>query len=297
MDLRDKPIFITGCDTGIGRALALELSRKYSARVLAGCLTRTGGDALEKESQGRIRAINLDVTDEKSVENAYKEVCSLLQGGKLYGLVNNAGFSKGWFAEFTPLRDYEETMSVNYVGAVRVTLRFMPLLLESKGRVVTITSSLTLVSNAGVGAYTASKLALHGFVASLSLELEPFGVRFVEICPGATATPFLQSGLQSAYTNFEASDPSIQARYGGEKFVKKMKDLWGSSLIRLIQGNPAHVASVTALSLATQMPRRRYLVGTDAFLVWRVLGLLPTGVHEKLAKWSGITITPIKSRG
>ncbi|GMH32669.1 hypothetical protein BSKO_00503 [Bryopsis sp. KO-2023] len=287
--LRGKNIFITGCDTGIGRLLALKLATEHEAKVYAGCLTTDGAETLAKESKGRICALPLDITKDDSVESAYERVKEELGGAPLFALVNNAGLSRGWFVEFTPIECFEKTLEVNFIGTVRVTQRFLPLLIAGKGRLVTITTSLTLVANAGSGAYSSSKYALHYFLDILRKEVTQFGVQFVEICPGLTVTPFVEGVTSSASACFESADARVRERYGGVAFINRFRTLFNSTIVKLLRGKPSSVVTVLLLALSSVFPRRRYLVGLDAFFTWRVLGLLPATAQDYLSRLTGIT--------
>lgn len=293
-NLKGKAVFITGCDSGFGHLLALELWKTHGAKVFAGCLTSEGIESLSRISQGQIKPLHLDITIQSSVEKAFHTVSKELGSLPLYALVNNAGCSVGWFVEFTPLEDFETTCNVNYLGTIRVTKQFLGLLVASKGRIVTITSALALASNAGCAAYSCSKLALHGFLGSLSIEMSPFGVKIVEVSPGLTDTPFVGLGIQSAIERFGQSPPNVQHRYGGTAFLEKFKNVWESLGVKLIRGKAHTMVDLVVLSLSTRFPRPRYLVGLDAFFIWRLLGLLPLSLNKIMSKLAGITISPAK---
>ena len=80
-----KPVFITGCDSGFGRALALRLDRK-GVPVFAGCYTSKGVDSLVGEGSFRLRAVQVDVSKDDSIQAAYTWVRKQLTEGKYKGV-------------------------------------------------------------------------------------------------------------------------------------------------------------------------------------------------------------------
>lgn len=122
-------IVITGCDTGFGRELVEPLTaRGYT--VFAGCLRKDsfgnfGNDPL-------VTPILLDVTNDKSVNDAFKVVSSWLAGGGnkkrfMHALVNNAGVGIPTLIDWAPLSDFKTCIEVNYLGMVRTVKAFMPI--------------------------------------------------------------------------------------------------------------------------------------------------------------------------
>ncbi len=117
----DRAIVITVASTGIGRACALRLAHD-GFTVYAGVRKKSDGDALQKESTGQIVPLLLDVTDEKMITRAVKMVFAET-GGKLFGLMNNAGIGRGSAVELTPVHIVGELFEVNVIGIFAVTRR------------------------------------------------------------------------------------------------------------------------------------------------------------------------------
>src|SRR3954451_6743464 len=95
-------VVITGASTGIGRACALELSRR-GFHVFAGVRREADGEALRRDAPGELTVLELDVTDGDQIAAARAAVESGLAGKPLRGLVNNAGVGGGGPLEFVPL--------------------------------------------------------------------------------------------------------------------------------------------------------------------------------------------------
>ncbi|SHL98784.1 SDR family oxidoreductase [Chitinophaga sp. CF418] len=199
-----KKVFITGANKSIGLETARQLM-KEGYYVFLGCRNlKNGQDAIEKlnlEGLKEVEAIQIDITDQQSVNAARIEI-----GKKttvLDALINNAGMSGGM--PQTPLTANLDVMntvfSTNLYGAVRVTQAFIDLLEKSsQPRIVNVSSglgSLTLSSDPDFkyyqfkgGIYGPSKAALNMYTIALAYELrdKPFKVNAVD--PGFTATDF-----------------------------------------------------------------------------------------------------------
>jgi len=175
-------ILITGCSSGIGRALA-EVFKAAAWQVFA---TASKPASVDKLVQEGFTAMRLDVTDEASIT----AVAAQLQAEniKLDVLINNAGY-----AQMGPLLDVGgqgilAQMHTNVAGLIDVTRAFFPLLKQSCGLVVNIGSVSGVLITPFAGAYCASKAAVHTLSVALRMELAPFGVSVMEVQPGAVAS-------------------------------------------------------------------------------------------------------------
>lgn len=207
-----RRVLITGCDTGLGRDLAIELSQA-GCQVFAGCLTTEGVSQYDQSNNqtvnqsiksppinnGLIIPLLLDVTSRASVDEASLLIAPYCAGG-LDALINNAGIYQSFVCEMTPLSVYERVMSVNFIGAVRVTQQFAPLIRQSGGRIIFIGSFTGRASSWGISAYAASKHALEAFVESLRAELTPFDVSVSMIRASSMNTPMAR-GLTESLQN------------------------------------------------------------------------------------------------
>jgi short-subunit dehydrogenase len=138
----------------------------------------------------RLRVIALDVTSAESIAAA------LLAAGPIDVLVNNAGIGALGAFEATPMDTVRDLFETNTFGVMAMTQAVLPQFRARRaGVVVNVTSSVTLGRMPLVAAYTASKMAIAGFTASLALELEEFGVRVKLVEPGyAPTTRFTSNG-------------------------------------------------------------------------------------------------------
>jgi len=183
-----KTVLITGCSSGYG----LETARGFHAQgwnVIA--TMRTPREDVLPRSE-RIRVLALDVTDPRSIEAA------LEAAGPIDVLVNNAGIGALGAFEATPMDTIRELFETNTFGVMAMTQAVLPQFRARKsGVVVNVTSSVTLARMPLVAAYTATKMAIAGFTASLALELEAFNVQVKLVEPGyGPSTRFTTNGGQ-----------------------------------------------------------------------------------------------------
>jgi len=169
---------VTGASRGIGRAIALELTRR-GFDVVATMRDPAAGAGMSDEAAeagGRLRVQALDVTRPDTVR---------LPDG-LRVLVNNAGVEREHLpVEETPLELWRDMFETNVFGLVDVTRRAIPLVRAAGGGVIcNIGSSSILAPVPFYAAYRASKAAVSAFSMTLRAELAPQGIRVVEIMPG-----------------------------------------------------------------------------------------------------------------
>ncbi len=181
---------VTGASRGIGRATSLALGRAGLAVAVG---YRSDEDSAE-ETVAKVRAegaqalaVHVDVTDEDSVEDAFRTVEAEL--GRVRVLVNNAGFIKDGLAVRYSTENWDATVDTNLRGAFLCTRRALPAMLKARwGRIVNVASIAALRGNAGQTAYSASKAGLVGLTRSLAREVGSRGITVNAICPGFVDT-------------------------------------------------------------------------------------------------------------
>ena len=196
-------VLITGCSSGFGLETAkLFLERGW--RVVA--TMRSPRPELFPVSD-RLTILPLDVTDEASVKAAIEAA------GPIDVLVNNAGI--GWLnaLEGTPMDVIGSVFETNTLGTMRMITAVLPQFrARGAGRIVNVTSSVTMKPLPLLSVYTASKAAVNAFTESLALELAPLGISVRIVLPGSapetsfgrTALSRLQDhgGFPPAYAEF-----------------------------------------------------------------------------------------------
>ncbi|XP_004700628.1 retinol dehydrogenase 5 [Echinops telfairi] len=281
----DAFIFITGCDSGFGRLLALRLDQQ-GFRVLASCLTPSGAEDLQQVASSRLHTVLLDVTDPQSVQGAAKWVKTQVGETGLFGLVNNAGVA-GIIGPTPWLTwdDFHRVLSVNTLGPIRVTLALLPLLQQARGRVVNVTSVLGRLAANG-GGYCVSKFGLEAFSDSLRRDVAPFGVKVSIVEPGFFRTPVTNlESVEEALRACWARIPSAtQAQYGEAFLPEYLKvQQWIMSL--LCDPDLTKVSRCLEHALTARHPRTRYSPGWDAKLLWLPASYLPASLVDAVLTW------------
>ena len=182
-----QTVVVTGASSGFGRGTA-ERFAAAGWRVFAGIRDPRGRHAQparELEQQG-IRVVDLEVTDQGSVDRAAAEI---LAGGPVDVLVNNAGAAYfGVVEAFTP-ELIQRQFDVNVFGPMRVSRAFLPGMRErGRGLVVYVSSVVGRLAMPFGGVYASSKWALEALAETSSYELAPFGVDVAIVQPGAYGT-------------------------------------------------------------------------------------------------------------
>ena len=181
-----KNILITGCSSGYG----LETARHFHAQGWNVVATmRTPREDVLPRSK-RLRVLALDVTKPERIAAA------LEASGPIDVLVNNAGIGLFGAFEATPMATAREVFEINTFGVIAMTQAVLPQFRARKsGVVVNVSSSATLAPMPMVAVYTASKMAIEGFTASLAFELEAFNVNVKLVEPGyGPTTRFTSNG-------------------------------------------------------------------------------------------------------
>lgn len=201
-----KKALITGANKGIGFETAKQLAQKGFFVFIGSRDLQNGLEAVEKlkaEGLTNLEAIQLDVTDENSVQNARNKIGKKTE--VLDILINNAGINGG-SAPYTALEanpdEFRSAFNTNVFGVVSVTKAFIDLLRKSpEPRIVNVSTSvgsLSLQSNpnwpaydyAKYAVYGASKAALNMYTIHLAYELRDTNFKVNAVCPGYTSTDF-----------------------------------------------------------------------------------------------------------
>ncbi len=185
-----KTIFITGCSSGIGAALAREFARR-GHRVFA--TARRIESLAPLEAASGIRGLALDVDDDASIARAIETVTR--EAGHLDLLINNAGFSQVGAVIDLTREDLRRQYETNVISPVAVTGQAMSLLRAAAAKngsavVANVGSIVGLFTTPFAAAYCSSKAAVHSLTDALRMELAPFGIHVVSIQPGGVRSSF-----------------------------------------------------------------------------------------------------------
>lgn len=247
-------ILISGASTGIGKATAVHLARKGHV-VWAGVRSQKSFDDLVKANVQGLRPIFLDVCDEKSVEDAISRITK--ESGILHGLVNNAGIAVGGPVEGVKMADWRRQFDTNVFGQIHVIQRCLPLLRQSKGRIVNVSSVSGKIASPFLGPYAGSKYALEAISDSLRRELRPHGVKVSIVEPGPIATPIWEKSQTEGLRNADQYSDVVKQTYGAslQKFrVEIEKAVRRAAPVKVVVEAIEH-------ALTSRMPKVRYPVG------------------------------------
>lgn len=189
MHFNKKTIWITGASSGIGKAVALEISQENASLILSGrnekALKEVAARCQKNGSTARI--IPFDLGNERSVKEAAQRVLS--ENIKIDALYQFGGISQRSFASETPIHVDRKIFDINYFGTITLTKAVLPQMIENGGGHIAVTSSI--VGKFGFpyrSSYSASKQALHGFFESLRAENVANNIRVSIIIPGRIKT-------------------------------------------------------------------------------------------------------------
>lgn len=268
MTKKEKWILVTGASTGIGRAAAEYLAANgFNVYACA----RKQADLDELAAIDNITSIELDVTKDEDVADAADFVRK--QGTGLYGLLNNAGVANAGPLMDLDVGEIEKQFDINLFGVHRVTKAFFPFLLESKGRIVMMSSDSGFFATPFFGPYCSAKFALEGYSDSLRRELMTLGVKVVIIQPGRINTPIWDKG-ERLLAGFSGSIFEKQARALGEYAIRKGKTTGLP---------PVEAAEAVFKAFTRKKPKLRYLIAPNKKKYY-IIKVLPGIIVDRMIK-------------
>ncbi|HEV7668246.1 MAG TPA: 3-oxoacyl-[acyl-carrier-protein] reductase [Thermoanaerobaculia bacterium] len=187
--LSGKTALVTGASQGIGEAIAQRLAREGAKVVVAA----RNADKLESlagtidSAGGRAHALTLDVSDPAAIPERLKALPEEFAGIDI--LVNNAGITADNLLLRMSLDDWERVLRTNLTGAFALTKELVRGMMKKRwGRVISVSSVVGLMGNAGQANYAASKAGLIGFSKSLARELGSRNLTVNVVAPGYIET-------------------------------------------------------------------------------------------------------------
>jgi NADP-dependent 3-hydroxy acid dehydrogenase YdfG len=264
MTSRD-PILITGCSSGIGKAMASMLVR---AGHTVYATARRPETLAGLEAVGA-RTLALDVTSEESMVAAVKAVEA--EHGSVGTLVNNAGYGEYGPIEETDLERVRTMFETNVFGLSRLTQLVLPGMRQARrGRIVNVSSMGGRIVFPVGGYYHASKYAVEAISDALRVEVRPFGIDVVVIEPG-----LIRTGFESRVNEGIAGDGSLAAhRSAYAELLARSEQATAESYRNVLAVGPDAVAKVALKAVEAERPRTRYVVtpAARAMITLRKLG-------------------------
>ena len=264
--------FITGCSSGLGRALAARVLAQ-GERVVATARDVTALEELANRHPETCRALALDVTDEAQVKSAIAQAAEMF--GRLDVVVNNAGYGLvGAFEELNP-GEIERNFATNFFGALEVIRAALPILhAQGSGHIVNISAAATISNYPGFSIYGAGKAALESVSEALALELQPFGIKVTIVQPGPFRTDFVRRSLQHAENEIAGYDRS------SGKFRRLLEAMDGKQ-----PGDPEKAADAIIAAVESETPPLRLVLGKYAHD--KVRGQL-AATERELSAWEAV---------
>jgi NAD(P)-dependent dehydrogenase (short-subunit alcohol dehydrogenase family) len=276
-----RTVLITGCsDGGLGAALAVAF-HENGDRVFA--TARNPSKMTYMATQG-IETFQLDVLSEDSIKACVEKVASAT-GGSLDILVNNAGAGYNMPLLDASIPDIQKQFELNVFAVLRTAQLFFPLLRNSTTKMlVNNTSVNSVMALPWQGPYNASKAAIASVTETLRLELQPFGIRVIDLKTGGVRSKFFENVSASAT---HMSIPEASAYVPGKEEVES----------RLTNGPEANFmesevwARKVVHTLSKHNPPPQVWHGGGATTAWFATSFIPTGwLDSKLKKLTGLDI-------
>lgn len=254
MSDNQRVAIVTGSSSGIGLDTSITLAQN-------GFLTYATMRNLDKSSiietaaekeKIPIRVVELDVTDDRSVNDAIQRIVSEI--GKIDVLVNNAGYGLVGAFEDLSMEEIKSQYETNVFGLMRVTQKVLPIMRKQEsGIIVNVSSGAGIFGYPGGSAYVSTKFAVEGLTESISYELESFGIKVVLIEPGFIRTNFANAMILAK----KAQDPN-------SPYSAMMQTIQSNSSEMAKNASPVDSVSSAILKAVTSTrPNLRYLVGKD----------------------------------
>ncbi|HEU4496287.1 MAG TPA: SDR family NAD(P)-dependent oxidoreductase [Flavobacterium sp.] len=260
-----KTILITGTSSGIGEATAHYFAKK-DWLVFAAMRNISN---FKNELEPNMIPIKLDVTDSKSIKNAFHEVFKMAD--KIDVIVNNAGFGGYGAFELSTSEQRQSMFDVNVFGLMNVTHEILAHFRTNRsGLIINVSSIGGLMAYPLYSIYHSTKWAVEGFSESLNYELKHFGIRVKLIEPGVTKSNFVygsqllfKSPTLKVYDSYMAKlyskvDKTVKNAIPAERVAKKIYEAAtdGKEVLRYPVGN---TRSVFLLALRQILPANLFI--------------------------------------
>ncbi len=233
----DQVIWITGASSGIGEALAMELSAR-GAKLIVSARRRELLDGLRARTvdPSAVHVLPMDVADTARAAEHVRDAFSRL--GRVDVMVHNAGVGQRSLIVDTPLEAERRIMEVNYFGVVALTKALLPEMIARRGGHLVVVSSVTgYVGTAFRSTYAASKHALHGFFESLRAEHAKDAIDVTMVCPGFVRTEISAKAATLAGEDMR-KHTATEAGMAPEKAARKIADGIAKKKRELYVGGP-----------------------------------------------------------
>ncbi len=238
--LAEQVVLVTGCSTGIGRAVAREL-RSSGHQPFA---TARKLESIADLAAEGIATLRLDVNDPGSIRDAVGAV--LARAGRVDVLINNAGINLFGPILELPLEEARSIFETNVLGLLAVTQAVFPSMAERRsGRIVNIGSVVGLLPTPFAAAYCATKAAVHMLSDVMRMEVKPFGIKVVVVQPGGVKSSIADSAshglerFQAETSRYRSAYSGIRKRAASSQADPMLAEDFARELVRRAFANPA----------------------------------------------------------
>ena len=212
LDLRDRSILLTGAGSGIGRSLALHLADHTPRLSLVGRRTEPLEEVAElvRARGGQVQVVPADLTETGAAAAAV--AAAQERFGGIDVLVNNAGNVRAGRLESIGEAEVLAQIALNLTAPILLTRAALPALRSSgNGLVVNVSSGIALIGMPFYTTYAATKAGIAHFGEALRRELHGEGVHVLNVFPGATSTPMMETSKAGAEHGFDYESPEAVA--------------------------------------------------------------------------------------
>jgi 3-oxoacyl-[acyl-carrier protein] reductase len=195
MDFTGKVALVTGSGRGIGKAIAMRLAESGATLVI----NDVGDAAPAEQTVAEIKTMNrqamaimADVSSSADVNSMVEK--AIADFGKIDILVNNAGITRDQLTMKMTDDEWDKVLTINLRSVFVCTRAVMrPMLKQRSGRIISMSSVVGIIGNAGQANYAASKAGIIGFTKTIAKEVASRGITVNAIAPGFIDTPMTQA--------------------------------------------------------------------------------------------------------
>jgi len=236
----NRVAFVTGASRGIGRAIALRLSRSGHDIVIASPEVENNESVAGeiRSAGGKAMTLDFNLTSLDSIKQGV--AAALEEAGRIDVLVNNAGITKDALAVRMKPEDWQLVLQINLTGAFQTTQQVLPgMMRERWGRIINVASVVGQMGNAGQANYVTSKAGIIGLTKSLAQELASRSITANAVAPGFIETDMTAKLSQEVRDRMMATVPL--KRFGQPEDVANAVNFLASDDAAYITGHVVNI--------------------------------------------------------
>jgi len=278
--MNKEVILISGASSGIGYQTA-KLAAERGHFVIATAPTES---LLKDVPENAGLKLVLDLCNEQTITQALQIIKE--KNITITCLINNAGYAQPGPVELVDDMRLRKQFDVNVFGTLALTRAVLPILREQgRGRIITLSSMLGLVSLPYQGVYAASKFALEALFEALRMEVKDFCIDVVLIEPGWISTTFLKTAMAQAsqqWLNDATYGASLSKYFSISTEAETEKPTGAAKIAAAMAGSPELVAQTVIKALEAERPKARYPVTAMAKWLPKLAHIIPTKIWDKM---------------